>query len=69
MAEGLESFRYTKQGEVHDTGYYRPPDEALESPDAMREWLRLALGAALRSASRKKPKRAAAGTRKRGRGS
>ncbi len=65
LAEGLSSFQYVKQGEAHDTGYYRPPDEALESPDAMREWLRLALGAALRSAGRKKPKPATTAPRKR----
>jgi DNA transformation protein len=53
----LEPFRYTtKTGEIHSTSYYRPPDEALESPAAMREWLRLALSAALRSANRKKPR-------------
>jgi hypothetical protein len=34
------------------------PDEAVEGPDAMREWLRPALGAALRNAQ-KKPRTAA----------
>jgi DNA transformation protein and related proteins len=57
IAQQLEPFCYAaKTGELHVTSYYRPPDEALESPDAMREWLRLALSAALRSANRKKPK-------------
>jgi DNA transformation protein len=64
VTRDLEPFRYTtKTGEIHSTSYYRPPDEALESPAAMREWLRLALSAALRSASRKKPR---APPRKRG---
>ncbi|TMG99539.1 MAG: TfoX/Sxy family protein [Betaproteobacteria bacterium] len=51
---GLESFRYeSKDGAVHTTSYFRAPDEALESPPAMQEWLRRALEAALRSAARK----------------
>jgi DNA transformation protein len=57
VAQELQPFCYaTKTGERHVTSYYRPPDEALESPDSMREWLRLALSAALRSATRKKPR-------------
>lgn len=53
VARNLASFRYaTKKGDVEITSYYRPPDEALESPAEMREWLRLALAAALRSGSR-----------------
>jgi DNA transformation protein len=64
VARELEPFRYTtRTGELHVTSYYRPPDEALENPAAMHEWLRLALGAALRSANRKKAK---APPRKRG---
>lgn len=64
VTRDLEPFRYTtRTGEIHSTSYYRPPDEALESPASMREWLRLALSAALRSASRKKAK---APPRKRG---
>jgi len=51
---GLEPFRYeSKDGAVHTTSYFRAPDEALESPPAMKEWLRRALEAALRSAARK----------------
>jgi DNA transformation protein len=53
VARDLTPFRYaTKKGDVEITSYYRPPDEALESPAEMRDWLRLALAAALRSASR-----------------
>lgn len=49
-ARGLPAFEYaTKKGVVQGTSYHRAPEEALESPDAMREWLRLALAAALRS--------------------
>ncbi len=61
---GLEPFRYaTKQGDVQVTSYCRLPEEALESPVEMREWLRLALAAALRSASRAPAKRRAAKAR------
>jgi DNA transformation protein len=51
---GLDPFRYeTKDGAIHTTSYFRAPDQALESPPAMKEWLRRALEAALRSAARK----------------
>ncbi|MFO1315171.1 MAG: TfoX/Sxy family protein [Burkholderiales bacterium] len=70
-ARGLPPFRYaTRNGDVQVTSYHRPPDEALESPAEMREWLRLAVAAALRGASRRpvrrKPARAAAKPRRRG---
>lgn len=58
IAQDLEPFRFTKKktGEVLTTSYHRPPDEALESPAAMREWVRRALSAALRTAARKSGK-------------
>jgi DNA transformation protein and related proteins len=50
----LEAFTYaSKDGAVHTTSYFRAPDDALESEAAMREWLRRALAAALRSAAAK----------------
>ena len=53
-ALGLEPFRYSKADRGAVTmGYHRAPDDALESPEAMREWLRGAMGAALRSAATK----------------
>ena len=66
VAQGLEPFTYTKKktGVVEVTSYYRPPEEALESADAMREWLRLARGAALRSAAQRKPKPTPAKTKR-----
>ncbi|QPF72320.1 TfoX/Sxy family protein [Roseateles sp. DAIF2] len=48
-AAGCEPFRYLKQGEWTTLGYYRPPEEAMESPALMRPWARLALEAALRA--------------------
>ena len=48
-ARDLPPFVYvTKDGERIVMSYRLAPDEALETPAAMREWLRLALGAALR---------------------
>jgi len=52
VEQGPGQFEYrTKKGVIEGTGYYQPPEEALESPAAMREWLRLAQGAALRAAA------------------
>ena len=48
-AAGCEPFRYLKQGEWMNLGYYRPPEEAMESPALMQPWARLALEAALRA--------------------
>ena len=54
-ALGLEPFAYsTRAGDRHVMSYHRAPDEALESPAAMAQWLRSALGAALRSGERKR---------------
>ena len=53
-ARDLAPFEYaTKDGERTVMGYRRAPDESLESADAMREWLRLAQGAALRRSTAK----------------
>ena len=49
-----------KDGEQVVTSYYRPPEEALESPPLMLPWARLAMEAALRAANAKKPKKPAA---------
>ena len=57
---GLEPVRYvTKEGEVHETSYYRAPDGALDAPHDMAAWLKSAHAAALRRkyASRSAPKR------------
>ena len=54
----LPPFRYrAHDGELHETGYFRAPDEALESPPAMHEWLRGALAASLRAKAAKAPRR------------
>ena len=59
-AAGCLPFSYpTKDGERQVMSYYRPPEEALESPPLMLPWARLALEAALRAANAKKAKPAA----------
>jgi DNA transformation protein len=56
VEHGLGQFQYrTRNGVIEGTGYYQPPEEALESAPAMREWLRLAQGAALRAAAKRRP--------------
>lgn len=56
VAHDLTPFTYRKKtGAVEVTSYYRPPEEALESAEAMQEWLRLARGAALRAAAKRPP--------------
>ena len=57
----LPPFRYrTHDGALHETGYLRAPDEALESAAAMRDWLRIALAASLRAKAAKAPRHRAA---------
>lgn len=56
---GLPPFVYvSKDGQRTLTSYRRAPEEALDGPDDMRAWLRLAQAAALRAASGKRPARA-----------
>lgn len=53
-AAGCEPFRYTmKDGREMTMGYWTAPDEALESPEAMRPWARRAMEAALIAANAK----------------
>ena len=45
-------FTYTyKDGRSVTMAYWSAPEEAMESPPTMRDWARLALGAALRAKS------------------
>ena len=58
-AAGSQPFRYPlKSGEEMEIGYWRLPDDALDSPDDALNWGRLALEAALRKRSAQ-PKRKA----------
>lgn len=53
VARDLAPFLYaSKRRPAVATSYFAPPEEALESSAAMREWLRLALAASRRAAAR-----------------
>lgn len=56
---GSVPFEYGARGELHSTGYFSVPADAMESPHLMAPWARLAIEAALRAkakpAKRKKP--------------
>lgn len=54
-----------KDKQVTVASYWTPPDEAMDSPEAMRPWARLALEAALRSAAAKPTKKKAMAKRPR----
>lgn len=62
---GCRRWAYVSRGERMETGYFRPPDDAHEDPEAMLPWAQLALEAALRKAA---AKAAARPGRKRGAG-
>ena len=47
-----------KKVRMENTGYFRPPDEAHEDPEAMLPWARLALDAALRARAAKRGREA-----------
>ena len=46
-AEGCQRFVYLAKGKPMSMNYYSAPDEAMESPQLMGPWARLALEAAL----------------------
>ena len=48
-ASGCERFSFQMKDRLASMGYYTAPEEAMDSPDAMRTWARLALEAALRA--------------------
>jgi DNA transformation protein and related proteins len=54
LAAGCRRWVYTGGGRTMETSYFRPPDEAHESPEEMRPWGELALGAARRAAAAKR---------------
>jgi DNA transformation protein and related proteins len=56
---GGAPFVYTGKDKPITVNYWTPPDEAMDSPEAMRPWARLALEASLRSAVAKPKKKAA----------
>jgi len=50
-AAGCEPFVYAGKGKPVTLSYWTVPPQALDSPDQMRPWARLALDAALRAAA------------------
>ena len=54
-----------KDKQVTVASYWTPPDDAMDSPEAMRPWARLALEAALRSAAAKPARKKIAARRSR----
>ncbi|MBC7989535.1 MAG: TfoX/Sxy family protein [Luteimonas sp.] len=60
-AGGGAPFVFDTKGKSVATSYWSLPDEALDSPEAMQPWARMALDAALRKAAAK-PVRKRAGT-------
>lgn len=48
-AEGCKIFSYQAKGIPRSMNYFSSPEEAMDSPDAMRHWAALALSCALRA--------------------
>ena len=57
LAAGCRQWTYPSPKGPMPTRNYRPPDDALEHPEAMLPWARLALEAASRKAAKKGPKK------------
>jgi DNA transformation protein len=55
-AAGSEIFVYTRRGKDQHLNYWTVPEEAMDSPDAMRPWARLALQAAVAARVASAPK-------------
>jgi DNA transformation protein len=63
-AAGCRPWIYeNKKVRMENTGYFRPPDEAHEDPEAMLPWARLALEAARRTRAAKVAKASASAKR------
>jgi DNA transformation protein len=54
-----QPFVYDGKGQPVTMSYWTPPEEAMDSPEAMRPWARLALEATLRAEAVKAVKAAA----------
>jgi DNA transformation protein len=62
---GGAPFVYDGKGKPITMSYWTPPDDAMDSPEAMVPWARLALEAALRNAAAKPAKKTPAAKRPR----
>jgi DNA transformation protein len=52
-AAGLKRFRPSSRTPSYSLGFFAPPDDALEDPDALRPWVEIALSAARTAATAK----------------
>ena len=52
-AAGCKIFTYPMKGVPRSMNYFSSPEDAMDSPDAMRSWAALALGCALRARAAK----------------
>ncbi len=59
-AAGCERFVYQAKGKAMGMNYYSAPEEAMESPQFMQPWARLALACALKAKAPKAPRQRAA---------
>src|SRR5450756_1622585 len=50
---GCEIFSYARKGRRATLGFFRPPEDAMESPELMLPWARTAYAAALRANAKK----------------
>ena len=57
---GGRPFAYDGKGRTVETSYWTPPDDALDSADAMAPWARLAREAALRAEAKATPRKKSA---------
>ena len=64
-AAGCERFVYQAKDKAMSMNYYSAPDEAMESPQQMAPWARLALEAALKARQSKPVKKVATKTKAR----
>ena len=53
VAAGCKMFTYPTNGVPRSMNYFSSPEDAMDSPDAMRPWAALALGCALRARTAK----------------
>ena len=65
LAAGCRQWIYEGRGRRMQTAYYRPPDEAHESPEAMLPWAERGIAAARRAAAAKRAKKKTPGSRSR----
>lgn len=54
---GAEPFEYDGKAKTVRLGYWTAPDDAMDDPDAFREWTELGLAAARRAQTKKQAKK------------